>query len=150
LALDGNTPLTNEALILNFSSGFDNLGFFAAAQHATDYSLRVQVFAGAFGSGLSLGDFTFDLTGSGGTCASMNAVPPTGCNDAPFIFASAFGNGAHSVVLSSNDVRGLYIGNLHIFDGSAPNAVPEPASVILSGCGIALLLVSRRLRRRVS
>jgi hypothetical protein len=151
LALNGSTPLTNEGLLLNFSSGFDNLGFFAAGQNNPDYSLTIQIFDGLGGTGTSLFSNTFNFTGSGGTCLGMSAGPPVGCNDAPFIFASAFGNNARSVILSSNDDRGFYITNLHINDGSAANQpVPEPATVIVSGCGIGLLLLSRRLRRRAS
>jgi hypothetical protein len=147
LALDG-TLLANEALLLNFSSGFDNLGFFASGQNNEDYSLRVQIFAGAGGTGLELANQLFNFTGSGGTCVGMLAGPPVACADAPFIFAEAFANAARSVVLSSNDDRGFYISNLYIYDGSPE--VPEPGTVILGGCGIALLLVSRRLRRRAA
>jgi hypothetical protein len=145
LALDGTMPIDG-ALLLNFSSGFDNLGFFASALVDTNFSLRVQVFAGAGGSGLSLSDTTFNFNGSGGTCASMMNSPPTGCNDAPFIFASAFGNGAQSVLLSSSDNRGFYISNLYLGDGSAE--VPEPGPMILSACGLALLLIGNKRFRR--
>jgi hypothetical protein len=146
LALDGATPIDG-TLLLNFSSGFDNLGFFASALVDTDFSMRVQVFAGAGGTGLSLSDTTFNFSGSGGTCAAMVNAPPTGCNNAPFIFASAFGNGAQSVILSSSDNRGFYISNLYIYDGSV--AVPEPGPMVLSACGLALLLIgSKRMRRK--
>lgn len=147
LALDG-TAQTTESLLLNFSSGFDNLGFFAAGQHDAAFSLRVQVFAGLGGSGLSLADSTFVFPGGGGTCASMMNSPPTGCNDAPFIFASAFANTAGSVVISSTDNRGFYIGNLYLYDGPI-EGVPEPGSMILFGGGIAVIAAGRkRLARR--
>lgn len=144
LALDGN--LTNQALLLDFSSGFDNLGFFASALTDADFSLRVQIFAGAGGTGASLADTTFNFNGSGGMCSSMTNSPPTGCNNAPFIYASAFGNSALSVVLSSSDSRGFYIGNLYLADGSAH--LPEPGPMILSAFGLAVLVIGRKRLRR--
>ena len=149
LALDGS-PSPDGSLLLNFSSGFDNLGFFVSGQHANDFSLRIQVFAGAGGAGASLSDTTHNFAGSGGTCLGMLVGPPIPCGNAPFIFASAFGNGAKSVILSTTDVKGFYISNLWISDSSATNPVPEPTTMILSAGGLGLLLASRRLRRRAS
>lgn len=143
LALDGTTP-NDGSLLLNFSSGFDNLGFFASALVDNNFSLRVQVFAGAGGTGLALSDTTFNFTGSGGMCASMMNSPPTGCNNAPFIAASAFANAGKSVILSSTDNRGFYISNLYLSDG----AVPEPGPMVLSACGLVLLLIGSKRRRR--
>jgi hypothetical protein len=149
LALNGVSA--NRQIVLDFNSGFDDLGFYAAAKGSANFTFRVQVFAGSGGTGAVLADQTFTYTGPGGTCASMLQVPspPVGCNNAPFIYAQAFGNAAHSVFLSSNDADGFYLTNLMIGDSLV--SIPEPGPMVLCGLGIALLAFgSRKFRRNTN
>jgi hypothetical protein len=148
LGMTLNGASANRQLLLDFSSGFNNLGFYGAAEHDPNFSLRIQVFAGAGGTGALLGDMTFNSLSGGGICSTMLSAPsgPVGCNDAPFFVASGFGNLGRSALISTSDSHGFYISNLYIGE-----EVPEPGPMILCGCGLALLAVgSRKWRRRVS
>jgi hypothetical protein len=147
LALNGASA--NRQMLIDFTSGVATFGFFASSEFASNFDLRVQVFAGAGGTGSVLSDETFSYTGVGGQCSSMLSAPfqPTGCNDAPFIYGSGFLSGqngtAMSVVLSTTDSKGFYISNLYL-----STQVPEPGSIVLCGIGMALLVLGTRKRWR--
>jgi hypothetical protein len=153
LALNGLGA--NREMVLDFSSGMVNFGFYATSAVAANFDLRVQVFAGAGGTGTMLSDNSFSYTGVGATCGTMLSQPfqPTGCNDAPFVYGSGFGsafNGtARSLVVSSSDPSGFYMTNLFMYDGSA-EATPEPGPMVLCGLGIVLLAIGNRKRLRRS
>jgi hypothetical protein len=154
LGLALNNVSANRQMVLDFSSGIVNFGFYASSATAANFDFRVQVFAGAGGTGTTLSDNSFSYTGVGGTCGTMLSQPfaPTGCNDAPFIYGSDYGtafNGtARSLVISSSDPTGLYMTNLFVYDGTAE--VPEPGAMVLCGLGIALLAIGNRKRLRRS
>jgi hypothetical protein len=142
LALNGLSATPQ--MLLDFSSGFDTLGFYGAAKSDTNFSLRVEVFAGSGGGGALLNDVTFNYPsgGAGGVCGTMLSAPnaPVGCDNAPFFYASNFAQGAKSVLISTTDKHGLYISNLYIGDSN----VPEPASMFLCGIGLVALATARR------
>jgi len=147
LGMELNGASANRQLLLDFSHGFDNLGFYAAASVDPTFSLRLQVFAGAGGTGALLGDVTFNSLSGGGTCSSLLSAPsaPVGCNDAPFFVASGFGNLGRSALISTSDTHGFYISNLLIAE-----QVPGPGPMVLSGCGLVLLAIGSRKWRRIA
>jgi hypothetical protein len=147
LALSGGS--TTEGMLLDFNNPFGNLGFYGAAKGDGNFSLTIKIYSGAGGTGTLLSNDTFTYNNPayqpGGTCAGMQSAPaaPTGCNDAPFFYASGFNTGRSALITSSDDT-GFYISNLYVGE-----AAPEPGPMVLCGCGIALLaLGSRRLRRK--
>jgi hypothetical protein len=148
LALDG-TPLGGSPhdLVVDFSSGVTNVGFRVSSVYDANFTVRVQVFTGLDGTGTMLSDSSFSYTGSGGQCAGLfvsgTRPTPVPCNDAPFIAALGYNKQAQSVLISTTDARGFYVGDLFVSDA------PEPASVILSGFGILAIVARRRgwLRR---
>lgn len=148
LALNGAS--SNRQLLLDFTSGVSTFGFFASSEFASNFDLRVQVFAGAGGAGAVLSDQTFSYTGVGGQCGGglMLSAPnaPTGCNNAPFIYGSGFASGAngtaYSMVLSTSDAKGFYISNLYL----STTAVPEPGPLVLCAVGLALVAFGSRKR----
>jgi hypothetical protein len=148
LALSGGS--TTEGLLLDFNNPFINLGFYGAAKGDPNFSLNIKIYSGAAGTGSLLSNDTFTYNSlsytPGGTCASMQSAPfaPTGCNDAPFFYASGFNTG-RSVLITSSDQTGFYLSNLYV--GQA-GEVPEPGPMALCGCGIALLALGRRKLRR--
>ncbi len=149
LTLTGGS--TTEGILLDFNNPFLNLGFYGAAKGDENFSLNIKIYSGAGGTGSLLSNDTFTYNSGayqpGSTCASMVSAPgaPTGCNDAPFFYASGFDTG-RSVLITTSDQTGFYISNLYV--GQA-ESVPEPGPMVLCGCGIALLaLGSRRLRRK--
>jgi hypothetical protein len=153
------------SMLLSFgASGFDNIGFRVSSILASNFTLRVQVFANTTGTGTPLYDTLSDHTinwnfvGAGGTCASLtpnlgagqpNPVP---CNNAPFIGLEAFNGTAHSIRISTNDAGGFYIGNIYAgtsrFGPGTPSDAPEPGTVFLGSGGLALLIVAQRRYRR--
>ena len=149
LALNGTSALPS--MLLNFSTGLTSFGFYGASQHNADFSLRVQVFAGANGTGALLNDNTFSYSpGNGGICPSLLTPggPPVGCNNAPFYFGSGFtGNGAQSIVVSTSDNRGFYLSGIYFSDVTQ---IPEPTTVVLSGCGLLFLAAAGRKFRRTA
>jgi hypothetical protein len=54
---------------------------------------------------------------------------------------------AHSIRITTNDPNGFYISQLYAGNISADN-MPEPGTVILSSCGLALVAIARRRYRR--
>lgn len=149
LALNGAS--SNRQMLVDFSSGVSTFGFFASSEFAANFDLRVQVFAGAGGTGTLLSDNVFNYTGVGGQCGSMISAPfaPTGCDNAPFIHGSGFlSNGwgsegsARSIVISTNDAKGFYMSNMYL----AQTEVPEPGPLVMCSLGLALVVVGSRKR----
>jgi hypothetical protein len=150
-----NGAVGNKAMLLSFgAAGFDNIGFRVSSRVDTDFTLRVQVFANADGSGALLYDTLTDLSyngfysGVGGTCASLTPAPlsdPVPCNDAPFLGLLNFEGAAHSIVVSTSDTNGFYIGQ--VFAG-ADSETPEPGTFLLGSCGLAALIGAQRRYRR--
>jgi hypothetical protein len=146
LALNGISD--QRQLLLNLSSGVSGIGFRASSKFNPDFILRVQVFAGLGGTGGLLADSTFNYAGVGGQCNSLIATihnPPVACNDAPFIAALGFQRQAQSVLISTNDKTGFYVGDMYV-----DTEVPEPGPMILSALGLAVLALGRRRRRRTA
>jgi hypothetical protein len=150
LALDGSSIFPG--MVVNFSSGVSEAGFRASSAFDANFQLRVQLFTGMGGTGTLLRDSTFSFNGSGGICNSLFVTvsnPPSPCNDAPFIAALNYNQGIQSMVISSSDTRGFYVGNLWIGNSNIViGEAPEPSAIILSGCGIALLVAGRKRLRR--
>jgi len=145
MGLIGNASQTG-VMTMNLTSTFNvqNLGFRLSTTSTAAFSTEIQVWSGANGTGTLLTDY---LSGTfaqgGGTCAALAITvsnPPAPCNDAPFV---AFLNYAHigSLVITTNDVDGFYLGNLRY---STDVLTPEPTPLIFCGCGLVLLIVGKK------
>jgi hypothetical protein len=144
LRLKRDNASTDPKMILDFSSGFSNLGFHASANQDDPFNLLVQIYNAG---GTLLRETSFLGLSGGGLCASLAAPGGIACADAPYIYASGFDYGATRVVISSsNDNFGFQIGGLDVFYNTG--GVPEPSAMILSGGGIALLALGRKRWRK--
>jgi hypothetical protein len=151
VALNGTSA--TGGMLVDFNDPFVNLGFYGAAKHDGNFSLTVKIYDGVGGTGNQLANQTFSYNSlayqPGGICASLltTNTAPTGCNNAPFFYASGFNTG-RSALITTTDSSGFYLSNLYVGQANLEGA-PEPGPMVLCGCGLALLaLGSRRLRRR--
>jgi hypothetical protein len=129
--------------------GIDGLGFTSATANA-DFSATIT----AYGNGstlVPLATYSIDTTGAGSRCASLNNIPPTACNDAPFIGIQSPGlspQQIYTIVISAN-TGGLSASALldSLQFQEFPTGVPEPYGVFLCGAGLLLIGVLRRKQR---
>lgn len=137
---------TNTLTISSGAVGMANFGFRVASQSNTAFDMVLSLFASTDGSGPALETHTFISAYGGGTCAGLATVggaAPTPCNTAPF-FAVTGTEGVHSFTVSVNDPNGFYIDTLQLNDN------PEPASLLLTGFGLASLVGFARRRKQTS
>ncbi len=150
-SVDANTALlgtTNgtDPIQLAFSSSISAFGVDISALNAADFTALIQAYNGT----TLLGSYYVDAKGYGGTCASLNMMPSAGgagCNNAPLIAIGNLGP-ITKIVLgvtddSTGDPTGFAINTLQ-FQNPSGGGVPEPASFLLFGCGIALLVWRRK------
>jgi hypothetical protein len=100
-----------------------------------------------------LGTYSMDVTGGGGICASLdpsspNSQHPVACNDAAFIALDAGTQTITSISVITTDAAGFFIGRLFL-EAPAGVVVPEPAALLMVGCGLAALglLAKKRAAR---
>jgi hypothetical protein len=145
LRLDGTNALG--AMMINFNSPLTDLAFRMASTTSSLFNANVQIFSGINGGGTLLGQLNLSGLTGGGVCPGLNMNPPVPCNDAPWL-AFLAQSGIRSVSISSSDPTGFYIGHLYVGNGSIVTTAPEPASLILCGCGAALLFFGKKRRQR--
>ena len=135
LSLDGTSQ--NSLMTLNFSQTFNDIGFRIAAVSNPTFDAIISIYSGANGTGTLLNQLNLSSLGGGGTCASLRNSTPVPCNDAPFVAFMAQ-NAFASMTIWTNDNTGFFISNLSIAEA------PEPTSLILCGCGVALLAFGKK------
>lgn len=137
----GGGGSTNRALVIDLGKVEPNFGFRIAAMQNSSFNVTLKIFDGLNGAGNLLGTYNFAEATGGGTCASLrpgSGIAPTPCNDAPFLAALSIAT-AHSFSVSTDDLHGFYIGDIY-----ATSGVPEPATFVFAGCGLALLYVGKK------
>jgi hypothetical protein len=128
------------SLLLNFHTNVTDIGFRLASTTNLTFDGVVSLYSGLNGGGNLVAQL--NLTNSvGGTCPGLSLAVPVPCNDAAlvaFLAQAPF----KSIVISTNDTTGFHIGNVFY------TSVPEPTSLILCGCGVALLWAGKKRRQR--
>jgi hypothetical protein len=152
LGLYLNGASSNRSILLSFdAAGFDNVGFRISSIINNNFTARIQIFANAAGTGTALydssGDSQFSYLGAGGQCSTLFTTvthgDPIPCNNAPFVGFTGYGGTARSILISTDDPNGFYMSQLYLGVAS-----PEPGTILMGGCGLALLVFARRRSRR--
>lgn len=137
---DTSVPATSRQLLIDFGQTLGKVGFRIASNSDFSFNATVQFFGGANGTN-PIGTWHFNSLTGGGVCntLSINAAnPPIPCNTAPFI--AAMGINARGMSISTSDVDGFWIGDIH--------TAPEPSAMIFAGCGLGLLYLGRKKFKR--
>jgi hypothetical protein len=132
--------LNSTGLIIDFNAFVTDIGFRIAATSNSSFNVTLSLFAGAGGTGASMGSFNINGLIGGGTCSSLSTVggaAPVACSDAHFVGALGLA-GARSATISANDIDGFFLSDLYL------NQLPEPTSFIFAGCGLVLLIIGRK------
>jgi hypothetical protein len=128
-------PSTNAPLMLSFNDDLSGVGFRISAKTLSTFDVTLEAFDVSNPSATTtpIGTYSFDGLTGGGDCADLASLTPVPCNDAPFVGIAGL-SGIRSIVITTNDVQGLYVDTLSLHD--TPASVPEPGGMILMGFGL--------------
>jgi PEP-CTERM motif-containing protein len=133
----------NSPLMLAFSQAIGGFAFRVSTNSLMSFDVSITEYASMDGTGPALASNTFTNLAGGGNCPGLFNIPPTPCNDAPWIVATGFGSTpVGSIVIHTNDTSGFYIGGIYTSD------VPEPGTTGLIGLGLVSVAVLARNRRK--
>ena len=137
-------------LEMQFSQGINGIMFRISTPTTMDVDATIKAYT-QMNPGVNdtpIMTYSIHATNSGGTCATLANNPPQPCNTAQYLGIEGLPANIKSVVISSPDMAGFYIGTLY-FDTSALGEVPEPATfILLGGALVGIVAVSRHRARR--
>jgi len=130
----GPSPLT-----ISFSAPVLSAGFMISSKTLSNFTATLQAYDS---NNNLLGTYSI-LNGVGGVCTGLGTVPPTPCNDAPFVGFLGQNPQAQisTLVVSTNDTNGMFLDSLFVQDSQA---VPEPSVIFLMGSGLCVIGLFRR------
>lgn len=141
-------------MILSFSSTIAAAGFRISSVSGSNNTTFNAIVTAKDSLGATIGTYTIDAVGSGGTCAGLNQGQfnnPIACDDAPWIgYIDNLGRVASLTIEvkdSTNTVDVPYMLTTLQLNTSQPvngGATPEPAAFVMVGTGILALAVRRK------
>lgn len=136
-SINGQGPI-----VLSFGTGLKRVGF-EIASYSEDANANFSATLMAYNGATLLDTYSMDVTGGGGICASLdpsspNSHHPVACNDAAFIALDAGTQTITSITVITTDAAGFFIDRLFL-EAPAGVVVPEPAALLMVGCGLAAL-----------
>ena len=143
-------------LVFTFNVPIAGVGFnistVSASTSFTNTNFRAEI--DAYNGNTFVGSYFLIANGLGGYCSSLLnfQLDPTACNDAPFI---GFATGTNSITkitidaIDSTGNFGFFLANM-VIQEDFPSGIqtPEPAVLVLTGGGLALLGLWERKRRK--
>jgi hypothetical protein len=131
------------SFVIGTTAVLSSFGFRIAAISSATFNVTINLFGSTDGSGTALQTLTLSALSGGGNCQSLSVLTngnPTTCNTAPFIYVNTTGN-VRSFSIATSDPTGFYIDALDF------NAVPEPATMLITGGGLVTLAWFLRRKR---
>jgi hypothetical protein len=133
----------NSPMMLAFSQAVDEFAFRISTNSLLTFDFTITEYASLNGTGTALATNTFTNLAGGGNCPGLFNIPPTPCNDAPWVVGSFGSTPVGSIVIHTNDTSGFYVGGLYMTE------TPEPGTIGLIGLGlVSVALMARRRRKR--
>lgn len=133
-------------LEIQFSQGINGVMFRISTPTSTDVVATIAAYSQANPTAFDtpISTYSINATNAAGTCVSLGNNPPVPCNVAPYIGIEGIPGNIRSVVISTPDNAGMYIGSLYLdYDSTG---IPEPGTFALFGGALIALVAAVRHR----
>lgn len=132
------------SFVIGANTVLTSFGFRIASITDTNFDVTINLFTSTDGSGTPAETLSLSDLNGGGNCASLSDATPLPCNTAPFVYVTTTG-AIRSFSISTSDSTGFFIDAVDL-----NVAVPEPATLAITGGGLIALACFVRRKRAAS